>query len=155
MHATFAQALERNAKAVVLAFQAHPGWELDGFEDRRSGFTETLAALRQHARNFGKPVLIVHGDRHRFIVDKPLYQSGQLIYNVTRLMVFGDKEVQGVMVDVDTDDPDLFRFRTFTVPENVILLVKPGPLRVTIPTGPAAQSFPQRILDNASAQPWR
>jgi hypothetical protein len=119
MQSTFASARERNAKAVVLAFQADPGWELDGRDDRRAGFTETLSSLRQHARAFGKPVLIVHGDRHRFIVDKPLYQGRQLIYNVTRLMVFGDAEVQGVMVDVDTDDADVFRFRTLTVPGNV------------------------------------
>ena len=119
MASTFARAKEQNAKAVVLAFQADPGWELDGRDDRRAGFSETLGALRQHARAFGKPVLVVHGDRHRFVVDKPLYQSQQLVYNVTRLMVFGDSEVQGVVVNVDTDDPDVFSFKTLTVPENV------------------------------------
>ena len=126
MQAAFARATERNARAVVLAFQADPGWEFDGREDQRSGFTDTLNALRLHARAFGKPVLIVHGDKHRFIVDKPLYQNRQLIYNVTRMMVFGDNEVQGTMVTVDTDDPDVFSFRTLTVPEN-IPAAKPAP----------------------------
>jgi hypothetical protein len=119
MQSTFAGARERNAKAVVLAFQADPRWELDGRDDQRAGFVDTLTALRQHARNFGKPVLVVHGDRHRFVVDKPLYQGRQLIYNVTRLMVFGDAEVQGAVVNVDTDDADVFSFRTLTVPENL------------------------------------
>jgi hypothetical protein len=64
-------------------------------------------------------VLIVHGDRHRFVVDKPLFQNRQLMYNVTRLMVFGDAEVHGVMINVDTDDPDVFSFKTLTVPENL------------------------------------
>jgi hypothetical protein len=119
LQATFAAANARNAKAVVLAFQADVRWELDGRDDQRAGFTDTLNALRQHARAFGKPVLVVHGDRHRFVVDKPLYQGRQLIYNVTRLMVFGDSEVQGVMVNVDTDDQDVFSLRPLTVPENL------------------------------------
>ncbi len=119
MQSTFASAKARNAKAVVLAFQADPGWEHDGREDRRAGFTDTLIALRQHARDFGKPVLVIHGDKHLFIIDKPLYQARQLIYNVTRLMVFGATEVQGVIVNVDPDDPDVFSFKTLTVPENM------------------------------------
>lgn len=127
LQSTFAQATARDAKAVVLAFQADLGWEHDGFDDRRSGFNDTLNALRRHAREFGKPVLIVHGDRHRFVVDKPLRQNRQLIYNVTRLMVFGDADVHGVMVNVNTDDPDVFSFRALTVPENLPPPVKPKP----------------------------
>jgi pimeloyl-ACP methyl ester carboxylesterase len=119
MQSTFAQAKERNAKAVVLAFQADPGWEHDGFDDRRAGFNDTLNALRRHARDFDKPVLIVHGDRHRFVIDKPLRQNRQLIPNVTRLMVFGDNEVHGVLITVDTDNPDIFSFSTLMVPENL------------------------------------
>jgi len=68
---------------------------------------------------------MVHGDRHRFVIDKPLRQNRQLIYNVTRLMVFGDAEVHGVMVNVDTDDPDVFSFRALTVPENLPPPAKP------------------------------
>ncbi len=127
MAATFARAREQNAKAMVLAFQAELGWEHDGFDDRRSGFNDTLNALRRHAREFGKPVLIVHGDRHRFVVDKPLRQNRQLIYNVTRLMVFGDADVHGVMVNVNTDDPDVFSFRALTVPGNLPPPVIPKP----------------------------
>ncbi len=119
MQATFESARKRNAKAVVLAFQADLRWELNASEQQRAGFTDTLTALRRHARAFGKPVLVVHGDRHRFVVDKPLYENRQLIYNVTRLMVFGATEVQGVMVHVDTEDPDVFSFRPLTAPENI------------------------------------
>jgi len=119
MQAAFETASKRNAKAIVLAFQAELGWEHDGFDHRRSGFNDLLDALRRHAREFAKPVLVIHGDRHRFIIDKPLYQNRQLIYNVTRLMVFGDQEVQGVQINVDTDDPEVFSFKTLTVPENI------------------------------------
>jgi hypothetical protein len=48
-----------------------------------------------------------------------LYQGGRLIYDATRLMVFGDAEVQGILVSVDPDDPDAFSFRTLTVRANV------------------------------------
>ena len=116
---TFAMAAKAGAKAVVVAFQADPWWNLDGSEDQRSGFTETIQSLKANAIKFGKPVLIVHGDRHRLIVDKPLYQNRQLIYNATRLMVFGETEVQGVVVGVDPDDIDVFSFRTLTVTENL------------------------------------
>ena len=119
MRATFETAAKQNARAVVLAFQADLVWDQDGFEDRRAGFTDTLNALRRHARAFGKPVLIVHGDRHRFVIDKPLHQNRQLIPNVTRLMVFGDNEVHGVRITVDTDNPDVFSFATLMVPENL------------------------------------
>lgn len=119
MAGTFARATAQNAKAVVLAFQADLGWELDGFDDRRAGFNDTLNALRRHAREFARPILIIHGDRHRFVVDKPLRQNRQLISNVTRVMVFGDADVHGVKINVDTDKPEVFSFSTLMVPENL------------------------------------
>lgn len=70
MASTFSQATKINAKGVVLAFQGDPGWEHDGCEDRRACFTETREALRRHARAFGKPVLVIHGDKHLLIIDK-------------------------------------------------------------------------------------
>jgi len=121
---TFARAIETGARAVVIAFQGDPIWNASS-EDRRSGFTDTVRALKAHSVRFGRPVLIVHGDLHRFIVDKPLYEGRRLIYNATRLMVFGDTEVQGVLVSVDPDDPDVFSFRTLTVQENVDPVAKP------------------------------
>ena len=119
MQAVFDSAKQRNAKGVVLAFQADLGWDQDGFEERRAGYNDTLAALRRHAREFNKPILVIHGDKHRFVIDKPLRQNRQLIPNVTRVMVFGDAEVHGVMISVNTDDPDVFSFRTLMVPENL------------------------------------
>jgi len=123
--ATFTRAIENKAPAVVVMFQADPWWELEGREDQRSGFTDTLAALKRNAIRFGRPVLIIHGGQHKFIIDKPLYLHRRLIYNATRLMVFGDNEVHGVLVNVDTDDADVFSFRTITVPQNIEPAVSP------------------------------
>lgn len=119
INATFDRAESVKAPAVVVGPHADAWWELEGREDQRSGFTDTIRLLKDRIIRFGKPVLMIHGDKHRFIVDKPLYQNRQLIYNATRLMVFGDWEVQGVMVTVDAGDPDVFSFRTLTVPENI------------------------------------
>ena len=120
MGSTFALAMKSGAKAVVIAFQADPWFHLDGREDQRSGFSDTVAALKSHAVKFGKPVLIIHGDQHRLLIDKPLQQSGRLIHNATRLMVYGDREVHGVLVTVDPDDVDVFGFRSITVPGNLL-----------------------------------
>lgn len=119
LSATFDAAVETGAKAVVLAFQADPYFELEGQDDKRSGFADTLALLKARSLAYGKPVLVIHGDNHRLLIDKPLFFERQLVYNVTRLMVFGENDVQGVVVGVDPDDPDVFSFRTLTVPENV------------------------------------
>ena len=75
--------------------------------------------MKANAIKFGKPVLIIHGDQHRLIIDKPLMQAGRVIYNATRLMVYGDREVQGVLVTVDPEDIDVFGFKSLTVPENL------------------------------------
>lgn len=127
INATFDRAGAAQARAVVLVLQADPWWELDAREDQRSGFTDTIRLLKDRIIRFGKPVLLVHGDKHRFIIDKPLFQNRQLIYNATRVMVFGDGEVQGLVVTVDPDDTDVFSFRTLTVPENIESLAKPKP----------------------------
>lgn len=124
---TFDKAEAAQAPAVVVVLHADPWWELDGREDQRAGFTDTIRLLKDRIIRFAKPVLLIHGDKHRFIVDKPLYQNRQLIYNATRLMVFGDREIQGVVVNVDTGDADVFSFRTLTVPENVEPHAQPKP----------------------------
>jgi hypothetical protein len=127
LRSTFARATDRGAKAVVLFFQAQPWWELDGREDQRSGFTDTIAALKAGAIRFGRPVLIVQGDQHRLLIDQPLIGPGRVrISNATRVMVHGDKEVHGVLIHVDSDDPDVFSYRPIYVPENMPTF-KPAP----------------------------
>lgn len=111
---TFDLAKKDGARAVVVAFQADPQFHLERAEDRRSGYTDTVRAIKRHVAEFGKPVLLVHGDTHRFVVDKPVRAGDRLLYNATRLIVFGDSEVSGVLVSVDPEDPDVFSFKTIT-----------------------------------------
>ncbi len=121
MDAAFARAAEIDAKAIVLAFQAHLRFDKEPPEtDLRSGFNETLSALKRHAIAFAKPVLLIHGDQHHFVLDQPLIGPGRArIQNAFRLMVHGDKEVHGTLVTIDTDDSDVFSFKPVLIRENI------------------------------------
>lgn len=119
--ATFARARETGAKGVVFAFQAHPRFEREPPEtDLRSGFNDTLNAFKRHAIAWGKPVLLIHGDQHHLVIDQPLIGPGRRrIMNVTRLMVHGENEVHATLVNVDTDDADLFSYKPVYIQENI------------------------------------
>ncbi len=119
--AAFARARDSGAKGIVLAFQANLQFERETpEEDLRSGFNDTLRALKRHAMAWGKPVLLIHGDHHRLLIDQPLIgPARRRIMNVTRLMVHGALDVHGTLVTIDTDDADLFSFRPVYIPENI------------------------------------
>ncbi len=119
--ATFAHARETGARGVVLAFQAHLRFEREPPEtDQRSGFNDTLNALKRHAIAWGKPLLLIHGDYHNLVIDQPLIGPGRRrIMNVTRLMVHGENLVHGTLVHIDTENPDLFSFQPVYIPENL------------------------------------
>jgi hypothetical protein len=117
----FKTAQQSSAKAVVIFTQA----EFDqarfpnGSMPRQSGFMNILDAIARGAKAFGKPVLLVNGDEH-FIELKPLRDSkGDAIFNVLKLMVYGDKDVQAIRVIVDPDSAGVFGFVPLIVPENV------------------------------------
>ena len=86
--------------ALVVAMQADPDFEGKyklpaGVTDGYAVFKRTLAA---HARALSKPVLLVHGDSHEFIVDQPLKPDGKTLENFTRLEVPGSPQVNWVKV---------------------------------------------------------
>lgn len=120
---TFAQASQEGARAVVVAL--HAGMFLDGpggefaNHELRGGpdgpFFWIALAIRDLAEAFGKPVLLINGDFHEFVVDRPFFVSqGETELpkygNVMRLQVYGAPELRAVRVDVDTDTPWVFSF---------------------------------------------
>jgi hypothetical protein len=119
--ATFERAREIGAKGLVFAFQAHLRFDKEPPEtDLRSGFNDTLNALKRNSIAFGKPVLLIHGDQHHLVIDQPLIGPGRRrIMNVTRLMVHGEDEVHATLVMVDSDDPDLFSYKPIYIQENI------------------------------------
>ena len=69
--------------------------------------------LRRHAAWLRKPMLLVHGDGHRYRVDQPLADraTGAPIANFTRVEVFGSPAVNWVRIDVDPASPQLFAIK--------------------------------------------
>lgn len=118
--AAYKRAAEINARGIVFFFQADLAYEKDNDVDARSGFNDTLERFRRHSMAFGRPVLLVGGDRHRLVIDQPLFGPGRRrIVNVTRIMVHGDADVHGTLVHVDTENPDLFSYQPVYIPENM------------------------------------
>ena len=123
LESAFVDAKAADAKAVVIAmhaslFFAGPGDEEFGHTLRGGGsgpFYWVARALRDLGSEFGRPVLLVHGDFHQFIVDKPFrVTTGEVTParydNITRLQVYGAPDVRAVRVSVDTDTPWVFGF---------------------------------------------
>ncbi|WP_460554474.1 metallophosphoesterase [Hymenobacter daeguensis] len=111
--AVFAEATAQRRLGVVLFTQADMFSPLKSAKDA-DGFTEILAALSRHAVAFGRPVLLVNGDSHRLIIDKPFMNPaapGQVLRNFTRLQVPGEADVGAVRVTVDPAQPALFQFQ--------------------------------------------
>jgi hypothetical protein len=115
---TFAQAKKDGAKGVVIAMQANPNFEAD--PEINAGFRDTINAFTKGALAFGKPVLIIQGDQHVFIVDQPLKdKDGNAIETAYRLQVMGERQAGAVRVRVDPADATLFTFRPLVPQENL------------------------------------
>jgi hypothetical protein len=114
----FRVAIESAAKAVVVAFQANPYGREERSEPITPAFVDTVAAIAEGARSFGKPVLIVQGDNHVLRVDKFRDTSLKPVDNVLRLQLFGDRLVHAMRVIVDPDTREVFTLVPLMVPEN-------------------------------------
>lgn len=107
---TFAEARAEGSRAVLIAEQANPNFELDPADAERTGFNEWLAVLEQETEAFGGPVALVHGDSHYMRVDKPLLDSetGVRIFDFTRIETFGATDVHWLHVEVDPSTDQVF-----------------------------------------------
>jgi hypothetical protein len=93
----FARATADRMAAVVISMQADPYFDVPAAERvgrRVDGFDRLLETLRQETAAFTKPVVIVHGDTHRYRVDRPFP-------NLTRVEPYGSPDVGWVAVTVD------------------------------------------------------
>ena len=101
LQAAFARAAEMGAEAVVLFMQADPfgaGGATEGLPEGaglRGIFSETLLPL---ARDWGRPVLLVHGDEHRLRSDQPFRLDRATLANVWRLGVPGADDMRALHI---------------------------------------------------------
>ena len=112
---TFAFADDAEARGVVVAMQA------DMWFNTPAGFTEVVQRLAERARAFGKPVLLLEGDSHRFTVDRPL-AMGSVLHgvstaapNVTRIIVEGQTTREWLKLRIDPNGPELFSWTRMPV----------------------------------------
>jgi hypothetical protein len=105
---TFTAAKAANAPAVVVAMQGAP---FDEGPEEREVFEPFLTTLREEAERFERPVLIAHGDHHRFQIDRQLGLA-----NLTRLEVPGSPDVGWVRVTVTPDAREPFAFEPHVIP---------------------------------------
>lgn len=118
---SFRLAAENNARGVMVIVHANPNFKASGAAAKRNPYRAFLAALEREVRAFGKPVVLVHGDTHRFRIDKPLRDSktGETISNLTRVETFGSPDLGWVKGTVDVNDPAVFRFEPVRAPERL------------------------------------
>lgn len=119
LQAGFERARSPDVRAVVIAMQADPFLGANHWMDfpSHSGFTRLFEqGLLPLVQDWGRPVLLIHGDSHRFVIDRPFKAvkepgKGQVLRNLMRLQVFGEQEVHAVRVSVDPASPDPFGFK--------------------------------------------
>lgn len=120
LDAAFKKAKDEKLKAVVVMAQA------DLYDIRQqypavpsaSGFIGTIKAFERGAKTYGGPVLYIHGDEHRFVIDRMVGTDLKPIPNTMRLQVYGARQVHGVLVGVDTRTAGVFSFTPIIIPEN-------------------------------------
>jgi hypothetical protein len=153
LQSTFDEANAKHSAGVMIIWQADPGFDAFGFQGapkrdpktlvetdgNPDGFHDLLSKLRDLTIAFEKPVVLVHGDSHYFMVDKPLLDSnGRRVENFTRVETFGDhgtfgpahpawdtNDVNWVKVLVDPHSRDVFAFQPQIVPANRVAVPAP------------------------------
>jgi hypothetical protein len=119
----FAKANAQDASAAVIALHASLFVDGDGGKftgkkvrgEQEGAYYWMVRAIRDLAAEFGRPVLLIHGDFHELIIDRPfLVSQGEFAQpkyaNITRLQVYGAPEIRAVQVSVDTETPWVFSF---------------------------------------------
>ncbi len=115
LHESFEVAVAADAAAIVVTMHANPLYDASGIEP--AALTPIHDALVALATHFGKPVLVIHGDEHRYTVDRPFRDAtGAGIRNLYRLETFGSPDIGWVDVVVDTRIEEPFRFEPNVTP---------------------------------------
>ncbi len=103
LNAAFDQAEATKAPAVMVIWQDDP---FNGSSD-----ASLVATLKKRTITFGKPVVLVHGDSHKFTLDHPW----PTVPNFTRLETYGDSGTnKWVKATVDPGSPGVFSFTSIT-----------------------------------------
>lgn len=110
LKAAYEEVRSTGAKALVVLFHGNPGW--DEIYWKASAYRDFKSMLAHEGAELGVPILAVHGDTHRFTVDKPLaFVDGRTrADHLIRLETFGSPERGFVLVTADPANPEIFSF---------------------------------------------
>jgi hypothetical protein len=117
----FDEAVRSDAAGVLLVWQANPGFEHPPTHPLRAGFNAVLARLAERTQAFGRAVLLVHGDHHELIADRPWARAGAHgapLPRFQRLQGYGSPHLHWVKVQIDPDAPDVFTILPMRGPAN-------------------------------------
>jgi len=123
IQSAFALASMKGYLGIVFCYQADMFYTPTQATHAESGYRDTLHTLSKHAQEFKKPVLLIHGDSHRLIIDQPLKTIDQkhVVENVLRLEVMGAEQVQAVKVQVNPKTEQPFSFTPILLRQNMSL----------------------------------
>ncbi|MCU1677509.1 MAG: hypothetical protein JWM93_2267 [Frankiales bacterium] len=118
----FTTAESNGSKAVMVVLQA----DMFSTADPTTHFADMKAELARQSIAFNGRVVLINGDSHYFVEDKPLTDAaGNVIENFTRVMTFGSGQNHWVSATVDAKDPNIFEFHQHIVAANVPVYVAP------------------------------
>ena len=107
----FKLANQNQSAAIVISMQA------DTFHPKApkiSGFSEFISKISTLAQEFKKPVLLIQGDSHEYVIDRPLKKlNSQAPNNVLRLIVPGASLTEAVEVRINSGKKEVVDFFTF------------------------------------------
>ena len=100
----------KNKKAIVVAMQS----DTTLVTEEVFGFDDFLKTIKELAITYKKPVLIIQGDTHEYVVDQSIHdEKDHPIQNVLRLVVPGAKKVQAIEVTVKPQETNILKVFTF------------------------------------------
>lgn len=107
---SFQWARERSARAAVVMMHANTMLEMAATDPRRKGYVAITSTLFEAAQTFDRPVLLIHGDTHRYRFDQPLRARSLpgTLRQISRLEVHGSPTPAWTEVIVDTGQPEVF-----------------------------------------------
>lgn len=117
----FTLADRKGYKGIIFSYQADMFYTPKQATDTESGYRDTIIKLTKLSEEFKKPVLLIHGDSHRLIIDQPLKKADQkhILENVLRLQVMGAEQVQAVEITVNPRSSQPFSFTPILLKENM------------------------------------
>ena len=123
IQSAFALAKSKGYLGIIFCYQADMFYSPNQAIDLDSGYRDTLKALSKNAQDFKKPLLLIHGDSHRLIIDQPLKAEDQKspLENVLRLQVMGAEQVQAVEITVNPQSEQPFGFTPILLRKNMSL----------------------------------